>query len=75
MGFLYLVDLFGVKLFVADQELDQAQKEVDQLDASSALHHGAMSQLRQDRLDWCLRLRSGLSVGSLLIISGVAGAP
>ena len=34
-----------------DQELDHARREVDQLDASSALHHGAMSQLSQDSLN------------------------
>ena len=51
-------------MLIADQELDQARKEVDQLDASSALQHGAMSQLRQDCLDWCLKLHSELGVGA-----------
>ena len=40
------------KQFVADQELDQAREEVHEQDAASLLHHGVMSQLSQDHLDW-----------------------
>ena len=73
---LFLTCVFRHSNVLADQELDQARREIDQLDASGALHHGAMLRLSEDRLDWCLKLHIGLGVGTdrFLIVSSVAGA-
>ena len=51
-------------MLIADQELDQARREVDQLDASSALQHGAISRLSQDSL--LLKAVFTLGLGSAL---------